>query len=603
MTPREWYSSRLDLWTRRRDQAAARSVRVSRLRLLTFFGSVAVLWWGAQAHQGPVVLVGVLLMIGFGGLVVHHARVLAAVERAEAARQVARRGMARIERNWRALDDAAPPTGIDLDDHPYARDLDLFGHASLASWLGPAATRDGEARLGGWLLAADPAADIRARQQAIDDLAVRGEWREALGTEGSLARVDPDELIRFMTWAEETTPAIDRIVHTMVLVTTGAIWLLGSLQIVGVLDRSWWLLPATIGIVMSFAFAGRTYAVLDRVSIGQRALGRYALMLGLVCTEKWSAPELIRLHGELRSESDAPRVVNQLSRLVDWSELRTAAPLLHFPIQALTLWDFHVLFAMERWRARYGRLVRRWLDALGHVDALSVLAGVRHDCPDWAFAEVDPSARSLTAAALGHPLIPDDRRVANDVEVGPPGTLLLITGSNMSGKSTLLRAIGLNAVLAQAGAPACAAAFRMPPCDVRSSIRIQDSLELGQSYFMAALARLKSIVDAAEQQKRTGRWLLYLLDEVLQGTNSAERGLAVRAIARHLLDAGAIGVMTTHDLTIAREEPFASRAQLQHFAEQVHEDGRMTFDYRLRSGLATSRNALRLMQLIGIAPQ
>ena len=171
----------------------------------------------------------------------------------------------------------------------------------------------------------------------------------------------------------------------------------------------------------------------------------------------------------------------------------------------------------------------------------------------------------------------------------------------MSGKSTLLRAIGLYTVLAQAGAPVCAASFTMPAADLHTSIRVQDSLELGLSYFMAALARLKQIVDAAETRRRDGsRLLLYLLDEVLQGTNSVERDLAVRAVVRHLLDAGAIGVMTTHDLALAGEEPLASTAVLAHFTEQVHPDGTMTFDYRLRPGLATSTNALRLMQLIGI---
>ena len=224
---------------------------------------------------------------------------------------------------------------------------------------------------------------------------------------------------------------------------------------------------------------------------------------------------------------------------------------------------------------------------------------------------MDQRIAVLRGRALGHPLLADDRRVANDVEVGPAGTILLITGSNMSGKSTLLRAIGLNALLAQAGAPVCAAAFEMPPADLQTSIRVQDSLELGLSYFMAALARLKQIVDAAIQDGRgqadpdrtTGRVLLYLLDEVLQGTNSIERGIAVRAVVRHLLDAGAIGVMTTHDLALADEEPLMSAAGLAHFTEQVHPDGRMTFDYRLRPGLATSTNALRLMQLIGITPK
>jgi DNA mismatch repair ATPase MutS len=238
------------------------------------------------------------------------------------------------------------------------------------------------------------------------------------------------------------------------------------------------------------------------------------------------------------------------------------------------------------------------MEAIGEIDALSALAAARRDNPDWCVPGIDGPAL-YSADALGHPLIAADRRVSNDVEVGPPGTLLLVTGSNMSGKSTLLRAIGLNAVLAQAGACACAARLRLPPCDLQTSIRVQDSLELGLSYFMAALARLKGVVDAAERP-REGRVLLYLLDEILQGTNSAERGIAVRAVARHLLDAGAIGAMTTHDLNLAGEQPLKSSARLVHFTETVDQDGVMRFDYRLRHGIATSRNALRLMQMIGI---
>jgi DNA mismatch repair ATPase MutS len=201
--------------------------------------------------------------------------------------------------------------------------------------------------------------------------------------------------------------------------------------------------------------------------------------------------------------------------------------------------------------------------------------------------------------ALGHPLLPDDRRIANDVELGPPGSVLLITGSNMSGKSTLLRAVGLNIVLAQAGAPVCASSLRLPLCDLQASLRVQDSLELGLSYFMAALARLKGVVDAAEHE-RGDRVLLYLLDEVLQGTNSVERSVAVRGVVRHLLDAGAIGGITTHDLSIASQPPLDRAARLVHFTEIVDARGTMAFDYRLRPGLATSRNALRLMQMIGI---
>jgi DNA mismatch repair ATPase MutS len=279
--------------------------------------------------------------------------------------------------------------------------------------------------------------------------------------------------------------------------------------------------------------------------------------------------------------------------------LHSGAAILHFPIQAFTLWDFHVFFALEHWRRATGAHVRDWLEALAEIDCLSLLATAKADNPSWAMPDLDtqPIVRGET---LGHPLIPDDRRVANDITVGPPGTLLLVTGSNMSGKSTLLRAVGLNIVLAQAGSCVCASRLRLRSCDLQTSIRVQDSLELGLSYFMAALARLKGVVDAAEHE-RANRVLLYLLDEILQGTNSAERSIAVRAVTRHLLDAGAIGVMTTHDLNLASEEPLKSSAVLVHFTETVDDRGTMAFDYRLREGLATSRNALRLMQMIGIS--
>jgi DNA mismatch repair ATPase MutS len=312
----------------------------------------------------------------------------------------------------------------------------------------------------------------------------------------------------------------------------------------------------------------------------------------------FKAGTLTALQHRLGSDIEpAPAAMRRLNRILGFAELRSGSALLHFPIQALTLWDFHVLFALERWRRSTGTHVRDWLQATGELDALSRLGELHRDNPAWCWPRVE--AGVVRASALGHPLIAEGRRVSNDVNVGPKGSVLLVTGSNMSGKSTLLRAIGLNTVLAQAGAPACATALSLPACDLQTSIRIQDSLERGISYFMAALSRLKGVVDAAERGN-SERMLLYLLDEILQGTNSAERGIAVQAVARHLLDAGAIGVMTTHDLSLADEEPLHSTAVLVHFTEIVDEDGTMRFDYKLRPGIATSRNALRLMRFIGI---
>ena len=487
-----------------------------------------------------------------------------------------------------------------MDAHPYARDLDLFGHGSLTKWLGRPATTEGARRLWQWLLVASEPAEVKERQVAIDELAAGREWRETLAIEGALTVASSTELARFLEWAEGDHAPVPRVMRAVAIVLPLATWISGALFFTGVTDTALWLITIVISMVLSFAFGKRMYEVFARVTVGQRALERYATMLSQACHARWAAPALVKLQTTMCVGGEAPAAVAHLARLGGWSQLWIAAAILHFPVQMLTLWDFHVHFAIERWRARSGRHVRGWIDALGSTDALAVLAMIRADEPDWTFPRVDAARAALEAAALGHPLIPAGRRVANDVQVGPRGTLLLITGSNMSGKSTLLRAIGLNTVLAQAGAPVCASSFSMPPVDLQTSIRVQDSLELGLSYFMAALARLKQIVDAAERGQSEGRVLLYLLDEVLQGTNSVERGLAVRAVIRHLLDAGAIGVMTTHDLALAGEEPLKSAARLAHFTEQVHPDGRMTFDYRLREGLATSTNALRLMQLIGI---
>ena len=605
MTPSEWYQSRITQWSERRDAEAARGATLSRLRLASFLGGGAVLWWGLAAHHPVATAAGIAGFIAFAALVVVHARVLERVDHADTGRRLGAHGLARLARDWNALPEVPPPPDLDFDVHPYARDLDIFGHASVTKWLGRPATTQGTRVLFDWLLLPAGAGEIPIRQAAVEELAAKREWREALAIDGQLAAISSSELARFLQWAESDDRVVPAGVQAVATLLPVTIWILLALFLTGMTDGAWFLIPLTVGIVMSFGFYGRLYAAFDRATLGNRVLQRYVSMLSLVCREPWTAPELLRLRGAMCVGGEAPAILTKLARIAGWSELRSGAPLLHFPIQTLTLWDFHVYFALDRWRRRSGRHVRGWIDALAAVDALSTLSMIRADETGWSTPRVDAATGTLTGTGLGHPLIPEQRRVVNDVEVGPPGTTVLITGSNMSGKSTLLRAIGLNAVLAQAGAPVCATSFVMPPADLQTSIRIQDSLELGLSYFMAALARLKQIVDAALRQSsgQRERVLLYLLDEVLQGTNSVERSIAVRAVVRYLLEAPAIGVLTTHDLGLADEEPLNSAARLAHFTEQVHPDGSMTFDYRLRPGLATSTNALRLMQLIGIAPR
>jgi DNA mismatch repair ATPase MutS len=239
---------------------------------------------------------------------------------------------------------------------------------------------------------------------------------------------------------------------------------------------------------------------------------------------------------------------------------------------------------------------------MAEAEALTALAGLAFDQPGWSFPEIDEQADMLVAHGIGHPLLADDVRVTNDVDVGPTGTFLLVTGSNMSGKSTLLRSLGVNIVLAGAGSVVCATDLRLPPVRLWTSVRVQDSLERGISFFMAELQRLKQIVDAARDSQPDDPRLFYLLDEILQGTNTAERQIAARRIIRFLVDKGAIGAVSTHDLTLAEGPELTPAARPIHFSEIVSRDGEgppMTFDYKIRPGLATTTNALRLMELIG----
>jgi hypothetical protein len=596
-----------------RDLELARSTHLSRARLVTFLAAAGMLIWTLARGADPVRLTAAaVLFVVFGVLVFWHARIEDRAAWHDALRTANLHAAARHDRRWEDLPAADTPPSIDLTHHPYASDLDLFGRASLFQWLGPAATPRGSVTLADWLLAPAAPESIRLRQAAVEELASADQWREQLAAHGILAQgARHNEIDAFLKWAEGAGFAVNFTAHRLhgtvfllpiyvvAVLLTVSIWILLALFMLGILDAALWLIPVAIGVVFSFALAKATYSDFDRAGAGQNALSRYAALFEHVTNASFTSPALQALHERLSANGRAaPACMHRLNRILGFAELRSSAAILHFPIQAFTLWDFHVWFALDGWRRRAGPHVRDWMDAIGELDALSALASARRDNPAWCMPELETTP-TIVAERLGHPLIAEDRRVANDAQVGPPGTLLLVTGSNMSGKSTLLRAIGLNTVLAQAGGSVCARRMRLPPCELQTSIRVQDSLELGLSYFMAALARLKGVVDAAEKP-RDGRILLYLLDEILQGTNSAERSIAVRAVARHLLEAGAIGAMTTHDLNVAGEEPLKSSAVLVHFTESVDEQGHMRFDYRLREGIATSRNALRLMQMIGI---
>ncbi|HTE18669.1 MAG TPA: MutS family DNA mismatch repair protein, partial [Armatimonadota bacterium] len=382
-----------------------------------------------------------------------------------------------------------------------------------------------------------------------------------------------------------------------------ALVLLAAASYLGLMPYPLWAIPFLLNLVIG-ATAGRSaYHTISAVAADHRAIAAYAGQLELLTASPFTDAHLQRLHATLgEGEASAPAMLRRLGSTA--SMAIPPSSMLYLPIQALTLWDVHVVFALERWKHQAGSRVRAWLDALGTFEALAALAGLSHDNPAWVFPQLAETHDRLAARQVGHPLLREDVRVHNDVSLGPPGTFLLVTGSNMSGKSTLLRSIGVNAVLAQAGGAVCADNLSLPPVTIWTSVRVQDSLERGVSFFLAELQRLKLVVDAAtEASESDSPRVLYLLDEILQGTNTAERSVAARQIIAYLVGQGAIGAVSTHDLALVDDPRLEPIAHTVHFTDTVGEGPDappMSFDYRLRPGVATTTNALRLMRLIGL---
>jgi ABC-type multidrug transport system fused ATPase/permease subunit len=606
------YRQRADKFFAAEKQYANLERMVMNLRVATFIGGAVmfVLGWNSQ-QQRLWYWAGCIAIAGFFALVAYHERVRRQMQRYRLLRRINQQAIARLSRDWAALNTthvAVPPQHQAL-----AADLDLFGHASLFHFLCTAATPIGIRVLGDWLLDPASAEEIKRRQQAVSELAPHLELRQNLILNGLLLADRGRATERFVDWAEGAPwlAARPRLLWLIRIVSAAAALILVLMCFrfipteIGVL--------AVLGVLLSNAlitalFGGKVHGIFSIINLRRNEAARYRDIFELMYSMPDSSAELAAVKAEASSHGGGVLLrMRQLNRIAALAMFYRSPPLrifVYLPLQSLFLYDFHILNLLEAWQTGYGRYVRAWFQALGKFEALSSLASVAHDHPQWAMSEVDPSAERFQARKMGHPLLPCLTRVDNDVEVGPAGSCLLVTGSNMSGKSTLLRAIGVNAILAQAGAPVCAERLAMPPVSLATSMRIRDSLEYGVSFYMAQLMRLKEIVDLARDPKaRNNRPLLYLLDEILLGTNSRERHIAVVRVLHCLVQCEAIGAVSTHDLDLAAGEPLSGVCRCVHFRETLHDQHAqqpMTFDYILRPGMATTTNALKLLEIVGL---
>ncbi|NNJ10760.1 hypothetical protein EKD04_010510 [Chloroflexales bacterium ZM16-3] len=601
--PDHVYAERAAQFAASRDFYAARWGRVANLRLLAFVVALAVAatgWW----RDAPWLLwLGAAGGVVFLALVVYHRYLGDRRQRYTILHDLNADGLLRLKRDWGSLPLRRPPPAATPDATAF--DLDLLGQASLQHLLCTPQTHVGQAMLQGWLLRPAPPATIRTRQEAVSELAEAIDLRDEIALLCRLAAEGQAAYERFTAWAVSPPSLLDRPAIRALTIGSPTLLVLAVVaQAAGLTPWPIWLAFLALNITLTLAFGAHTLEPLAQLYDRHDLLDAYGRLLRLAADAPVSAPELRRLQGELvAGELRADTQIRRLSAIATFAEYSRSIlyPLLQFGL----LWSFQVIALAEGWRRVAGPRLGPWLSVVGELEALAALGALRHDHPAWAFPTiVEGGQPQIVARGLGHPLLPPDQCVANDVQIGPPGSFLLITGSNMSGKSTFLRAVGMNVVLAQAGGPVCAAELRLSSMILATSMRVQDSLAQGVSYFMAELRRLREIVNAAEAARDAGGpTICYLLDEILHGTNSAERQIAARRVIRHLVSLQAIGAVSTHDLTLADDGLIASSARLGHFREQiVEEEGGVTmrFDYTLRPGLAATTNALRLMEIVGL---
>jgi hypothetical protein len=588
VSPTEQYSARLADRNARLARLDALNARIEsgRLGMGALFLLMAWLCFGPARLSAWWLMVPVL---GFIALLMYHQRVRTRRTQTRRAADFYQAGLDRLNDQWSGKGTSG--ARFEVPHHIYGDDLDLFGLDSLYELLCAARTQLGENILAQWLLAPANLTVIRDRQAGIVDLRARLDFRESMAIEGESPKIElhPDVLDAWARapnrlenrWIRWTGPLLAGIA-----VGTIAIWAVWGLlfPLLAVI-----LIEATIG----YFLRKPIHEAITTVESAFDDLRGLSVLLRLLEAQRFEAPPLVELQRRLSSHSlNASAALSKLATIVNFVEARRN-PILA-PFMLLLMYPLLTALAAERWRGIHGAVIHSWLEVLGEFEALLSLAQYSYEQVADPFPEFLDGAPAFKAAGLGHPLIPAAVRVCNDVAIEGETRVLLVSGSNMSGKSTLLRTIGINTVLAMAGAPVRATSLQLTPVQIGASIRINDSLHEGSSRFYAEITRLRQLFEP------TPLPLLFLLDELLQGTNSADRRVGAQGLIRALIHRGSIGLISTHDLAlteIAGLEPGA--IENVHFQDELV-DGRLKFDFKLRPGIVTKSNGIELMRSIGL---
>ena len=579
---------------RRRDETtlARQSDRLSNGRLATFIAGAAIAWSVTAGGWLPAWWLGVPVAV-FIGLVVRHDRLLLARDQVRRAVAWYDHGLARLEDRWPGIGSR----GDEFSDteHLFCQDLDLFGEGSLFQLLNTTQTRSGEHTLASWLLTPADYSEVKSRHEAVRDIQPRLALREQIATAGVNRRttVQPGALAE---WATAPTVLNGTLIRILAVLLT----LLTLTAIVSWLTGTTTALPMVLALGASAVYVRWFHHHSEQIMHAAAEPARELMVLSRICRvvreTSYASERLSSLRASLETpEGEVYQAAGQLEEIVERHEWQHN--IIFTPIAFLLFWQMHCAVAVEIWRMRYGSAVATWLQRIGEFEALSAIGTYAYEHPADPFPELASSNELAIYDAIGlaHPLIPVSRAVRNDVRLGPEPQVIIVSGSNMSGKTTLLRSVGVSAVMALMGAPVRANRLYISPLALGATLRIEDSLQAGRSRFYTEVLRLGQIVETARSVPT-----LALLDELFHGTNSHDRSEGARGLLRSLVSLGTVGLVTTHDLALAQiGAELAPAIGNMHFDDMLV-GNEMRFDYRLKPGPVTRSNALAIMRAVGL---
>ena len=482
-------------------------------------------------------------------------------------------------------------------EHAYSYDLDLFGQGSLYQYLNRTVTLVGRDLLAKRLLNIKTNESIiKSKQQAISELTPKIDWRHNFLATGYSCPVSNDDNRKIDFWIDEPVYFIKRILFKILVIFLPIVTLsFLMLLIAGISHYSWFAFFALMQLFIASVLLRRTNKEQRIVSEELRILKNYSKLICLIEKESFSSSLLCDLQNDLQTGSvNAELAFKKLIRIIDAFDTRLNI-LIGVILNATLMWDLYSVMRLERWKQKYGANVKQWVKVIAKFDVYCSMANFSYNNQEFTYPKISNEI-VINAEELGHPLIPQSQRVNNDFTINRLGEIDIITGANMAGKSTFLRTVGVNFILALNGMPVCAMSFKFKIMDLFSGMRTADSLKENESYFYAELKRLKYIIDKLKQEQPT----LILLDEILKGTNSVDKAKGSWRFIEHLIALKATGIVATHDLTlceIEKEHP----ENIKNKCFEVDIDGqKISFDYKLKSGVTQNMNATILMKQMGI---